>query len=117
MKVVKPSVPPQIVANSTLKPTSVACDRRLLLASFLATAAQAGISASPSESAALTPYQRGFNLEYGLQADGRIRRCDAGAQPNCVSTSSLTDLYLPPWSAAIQDPETAMEVRLRILSA
>lgn len=48
----------------------------------------------------LTPYQRGLHLEYGLTEDHRIRKCDAGAQPNCVSTSSgTTRLYAPPFQA------------------
>lgn len=45
----------------------------------------------------MSPYTRGFNLEYGLTKEGRIRKCDSGAQPNCISTSSTTNLYGTPW--------------------
>lgn len=59
----------------------------------------------------LTPYQRGLQLQYGLTEDSRIRKCDAGAQPNCVSTSSgTTRLYAPPFVADnAPDPRTAMD--------
>jgi hypothetical protein len=83
-------------------------DRRSLLAAALAlAAAPASASARPAPKD-LTPYQRGFHLEYGLEA-GRVRACDAAAQPNCISTSSRSDLYSPPWLSAVQDPATAAE--------
>lgn len=58
----------------------------------------------------LTPYQRGLQLHYGLTTDQRIRKCDAGAQPNCVSTSSgTTRLYAPPFLARQSaSPQEAM---------
>lgn len=74
--------------------------------------ASAAAGAGP---AALTPYERGFRLEYGLQ-DDRIRKCDGGAQPNCVSTSSLSNLYSPPWIAGDQPP-AALEASRRALPA
>ena len=59
-----------------------------------AAAAAAGVVASlPAAAAAggpardLTPYERGFQLEYGL-LEGRIRACPSDANPNCVSSSS-----------------------------
>lgn len=59
----------------------------------------------------LTPYQRGLQLQYGLTADQRIRKCDAGAQPNCVSTSSgTTRLYASPFLAEnAATPQAAMD--------
>lgn len=54
-----------------------------------------------------TPYTRGMNLEYGLvkNSDGMyaIRKCNGAAQPNCVSTSSTTRLYAPPFTATNTD--------------
>lgn len=57
-----------------------------------------------------TPYQRGLNLPYGLEG-GRIRRCDSGAQPNCVSTSNgaRPQLYLPPFTAKGANATEAMD--------
>lgn len=76
----------------------------LLFTSFPPIAQSAG-TVSP----ALTPYQRGLNLPYGLEG-GRIRRCDSGAQPNCVSTSngSRPQLYLPPFEAKGANATEAM---------
>lgn len=64
-----------------------------------------------AHAATLTPYQRGLRLEYGLTSDDRIRKCDAGAQPNCVSTSSgTTGLYAPPFLAENDvDAQAAMD--------
>lgn len=54
-----------------------------------------------------TPYTRGMNLEYGpvKNSDGMyaIRKCNGAAQPNCVSTSSTTRLYAPPFTATNTD--------------
>lgn len=70
------------------------------------------LSSAPMGAAAeyLTPYQRGLNLQYGLEM-GRIRRCDAGAQPNCVSTSNgaRPQLYLPPFLARGENAVEAMD--------
>jgi hypothetical protein len=71
------------------------------------------LSSSPLSAAAaesLTPYQRGLNLPYGLEM-GRIRRCDAGAQPNCVSTSNgaRPQLYMPPFLARGANARAAMD--------
>lgn len=77
----------------------IQCDRRILFAGVLASAASTLPFAASSQAAALTPYQQGQNLEYGLLPDGRIRKCNAAAQPNCISTSSFSDMYSPPWLA------------------
>lgn len=75
-----------------------------LLASLQITCMQAHATES------LTPYQRGLHLQYGLTTDQRIRKCDAGAQPNCVSTSSGTTLYAPPFLAeCAASPPAAMD--------
>lgn len=67
-----------------------------IVAMLLAT----NVCCMPVHAESLTPYQRGLRLEYGLTRDYRIRKCDAGAQPNCVSTSSgTTRLYAPPFQA------------------
>lgn len=66
---------------------------------------------SAADRANLTPYQRGQQLEYGLLND-RIRGCDSVAQPSCVSTSSLSSLYSPPWVATAESPDAAIKVRL-----
>lgn len=62
---------------------------RLPLLSLAFTASPPPQSASavplPQQS---SPYQRGFNLEYGLDASQRIRQCPSGVNPNCVGTSS-----------------------------
>lgn len=55
----------------------------------------------PLPAAALTPYQRGLALEYGLSADGRIRSCPSDANPNCISTSGNNTVRLP-WTAALR---------------
>eukprot|EP00890_Picochlorum_soloecismus_P004929 jgi/Picsp_1/5437/NSC_02796-R1_protein len=63
-----------------------------------------------------TPYTRGQKLKYGLTEDGRrIRKCEGAAQPNCISTSSTTNLYSPPFETntksaleSIQDFEVAL---------
>ncbi len=66
------------------------------------------MSAAAAES--LTPYQRGLDLQYGLEM-GRIRRCDAGAQPNCISTSNgaRPQLYMPPFLARGENAAEAMD--------
>jgi hypothetical protein len=71
-------------------------------------------SSCPAAQAAATPYQRGFNLQYGLEYDGRIRKCDSAAQPNCLSTSSISNLYSPPWLANEEDPQAASQVRQQL---
>jgi uncharacterized protein (DUF1499 family) len=70
-----------------------------------------------------TPYQRGLQLTYGLDAGERIRRCDAAANPNCVSsrvTSAVSDLFSPPWvSSSELSPLTALnefDATLRVLA-
>lgn len=54
-------------------------------------AAAADVALTPQAAAAAraapNPYQRGLALEYGLQADGRIRSCETDANPNCVGTA------------------------------
>lgn len=77
----------------------IQCDRRIFFAQVLASAASTLPLAASAQAAALTPYQQGQSLEYGLLPDGRIRKCNAAAQPNCVSTSSFSDMYSPPWLA------------------
>ena len=72
-------------------------------------AAVLSISLAASAAESQTPYQRGLNLQYGLEM-GRIRKCDAGAQPNCVSTSSgAISLYLPPFQAKGESAAEAMD--------
>ncbi len=51
-----------------------------------------GVAAIPSEARDLTPYERGFRLEYGLTADGRMRSCPSDSNPNCVSSASLNEV-------------------------
>jgi hypothetical protein len=81
------------------------------------TAGDRATSAYAAETPRLTPYQRGLNLEYGLTTDNRIRKCDAGAQPNCVSTSSTTRLYAPPFlavtAASAKDAMNDLDVALK----
>ena len=54
-----------------------------------------------------TPYTRGMNLEYGPVKGSNgmytIRKCNGAVQPNCVSTSSTTRLYAPPFTATDTD--------------
>lgn len=96
-----PGTAPKPAPRSSLLPS----DRRGFLAAALALA-----TAPAAVAADLTPYQRGFQLQYGLDGDGRVRACDAAAQPNCVSTSSRNgDLYSPPWQSPVPDPATAAE--------
>lgn len=56
------------------------------------------------------------NIGYGLTRDGRIRPCP-GAIPNCVSTSSTTDLYSPALRAAgattPEEAAAALDVAVR----
>lgn len=112
-------------SNSSVQGRSTTNDlvnrRKLFLVAgstlFLSTSAPStpnAIAAAPlSPLSPPTPYQRGQNLEYGLNPDGRIRSCDAAAQPNCVSTSSLSELYSPPWTVHREStscgPECMME--------
>jgi hypothetical protein len=81
--------------------------------------ADALAAAAPAPAAPPTPYERGLRLEYGLLPDGRIRSCDAGAQPNCVSTSSLANqaLYAQPWLASQAEPAAAFAVLDAALNA
>ena len=74
-------------------------DRRGVGVQLLSAAAAAALAASaPALPAAatdsLTPFQRGFALEYGLTQEGRIRSCPTDANPNCVSTSA-TNMVRP----------------------
>lgn len=58
---------------------------------------------------ASTPYtDLSDSIDYGLR-DGRIRACP-GAIPNCVSTSSTTDLYAPAMRAKGTTPAQAAEL-------
>jgi len=58
-----------------------------------------------------TPYTRGQKLQYGLTEDGRrIRKCDGAAQPNCISTSSTTNLYSPPFETNTESALEAIQV-------
>ena len=96
--------------NSNQSPILATCDRRVFLATILAaSAAQTAPFGAHAQAAGLTPYQQGQNLEYGLLPDGRIRKCNAAAQPNCVSTSSFSDMYSPPWLAGTSTASAAME--------
>lgn len=90
-------------------------DRRWLLSSVLSGAsAAAAATFSPPQSASaadLTPYQRGFQLEYGLTQEGRIRGCPSDVNPNCVSSSSLNATFAPAWTSPMHtDPEAAAQV-------
>jgi hypothetical protein len=94
----------------------VEVDRRWLLSSVLSGAsAAAAATLSPPQSASavdLTPYQRGFQLEYGLTQEGRIRGCPSDVNPNCVSSSSLNATFAPAWTSPMHtDPEAAAQVR------
>jgi hypothetical protein len=66
--------------------------------------------AGPAVARDPTPYERSFNLEYGLDPSGRIRDCPTDAQPNCISTSSLNDARATPWGAGLEsDPSRAAD--------
>mmetsp|Transcript_22223 Transcript_22223/g.56955 ORF Transcript_22223/g.56955 Transcript_22223/m.56955 type:complete len:228 (+) Transcript_22223:131-814(+) len=57
---------------------------------------------APGRSAlALSPYEEASRIEYGPTYNGGIRRCPGNVNPNCVSTSSITQAYAP----ALQAPE------------
>jgi hypothetical protein len=90
--------------HSTKKTNCDITRRTLFLmagSTLVSTSASSAVAEDPSLARnSPTPYQRGQNLEYGLNSDGRIRSCDAAAQPNCVSTSSLSELYSPPWTVS-----------------
>ena len=86
------------IHDTTVKLAAIAVSGALLCGTTVGTATSAYAADTPR----LTPYQRGLNLEYGLTTDNRIRKCDAGAQPNCVSTSSTTRLYAPPFLAVTE---------------
>jgi hypothetical protein len=92
------------VHTHTTKKTVDITRRTLILmagSTLVSTSAPSAVAEDPSLARnSPTPYQRGQNLEYGLNTDGRIRSCDAAAQPNCVSTSSLSELYSPPWTVS-----------------
>ena len=78
----------------------------------LAAASQAlpSPSSSTPTSFASTPYtDLSDSIDYGLTLDGRIRPCP-GAIPNCVSTSSTTDLYAPALRAESTAPAQAAEL-------
>jgi hypothetical protein len=75
--------------------------RRRLGSQLSAAAALSLLWLRPLPAAALTPYQRGLALEYGLSADGRIRSCPSDANPNCISTSGNNTVRLP-WTAALR---------------
>lgn len=67
-------------------------------------------SSTTSSKFASTPYTDLSNaIDYGLTRDGRIRPCP-GAIPNCVSTSSTTDLYAPAVRAEGTSPARAAEL-------
>jgi hypothetical protein len=71
----------------------LAVSRRQLgtgLLSGIAAVLQAGSAGA----ADLTPYERGFMLEYGL-SEGRVRSCPSDVNPNCVSSASLNDASNP----------------------
>ena len=61
-------------------------------------------AAAAGAAAALTPYQRGLALEYGLTQDGRIRSCPSDANPNCVSTASTNTVRCFAVGAAHRPP-------------
>jgi len=89
----------QVCKQSASNLIQFKCDRGILFAGVLASAALTLPLAASAQAAALTPYQQGQNLEYGLTPDNRIRKCNAAANPNCISTSSFSDMYSPPWLA------------------
>lgn len=89
--------------QSTKKTVDITRRTLFLMAgsTLVSTSAPSAVAVDPSLARnSPTPYQRGQHLEYGLNTDGRIRSCDAAAQPNCVSTSSLSELYSPPWTVS-----------------
>lgn len=69
----------------------IAINRRLANGGVLYTFATALIPAAAA-AADLTPYERGFKMQYGLSQDGKIRGCPSDVNPNCVSSASLNDV-------------------------
>ena len=67
-----------------------------------------------SESISDTPYTRGQKLQYGLVDGTRIRKCEGSAQPNCISTSSTTNLYSPPFETNTKSALESIQVGLLI---
>ena len=91
--------------SSALVATSIALAATIATPCAALAAVEGGI-ASPT-SFASTPYTDLSNsIDYGLTRDGRVRPCP-GAIPNCVSTSSTTDLYAPALRAEATAPAQA----------
>ncbi|KAK9833977.1 hypothetical protein WJX81_000385 [Elliptochloris bilobata] len=57
-----------------------------------------------------TPYTQARSIQCGPTADGRIRPCLGGVNPNCTSTSSLNDLYGPAWRSSESTAEATLQV-------
>ena len=59
----------------------------------------AGGPASVRAAAEPSPYALAGREPMGLDRQGRVRPCPNSLGSNCVSTSSRSDLYAPPWRA------------------
>jgi uncharacterized protein (DUF1499 family) len=82
---------PRPISHQSMSPT----DTRRTLLLKLPLLSLAFTTSPPPQSASAaplpqqsSPYQRAFNLEYGLDASQRIRQCPSGVNPNCVGSSS-----------------------------
>lgn len=122
-----PALPPQAARVLPAHSTGEKLSSALMAAAIALTAATIAPCAALSEGARTpgpparpppasaasftsTPYTDLSNsIDYGLSRDGRIRPCP-GAIPNCVSTSSTTDLYAPALRAEATTPAQAAEL-------
>jgi len=95
------------LALMTLPAAAIASDASTTSTSTSPSTASTSASSSPYSST--SPYlDLDSHISYGLTRDGRIRACP-GAIPNCVSTSSTTDLYTPALRAHAATLEKAAE--------
>mmetsp|Transcript_313 Transcript_313/g.582 ORF Transcript_313/g.582 Transcript_313/m.582 type:complete len:231 (+) Transcript_313:72-764(+) len=70
-------------------------------AGLLSAAAALLLGNVPAPARAVSPYKLASELDLGL-LKGRIRTCPGNVNPNCVSTSSLSDAYQSPWKTPEQ---------------
>ena len=67
------------------------CSRRSLLSGLLSAAVLASPHSATAGSPSVrspTPYDDQHTIQMGVDAEGRIRPCQGGANPNCVSSAS-----------------------------
>eukprot|EP00193_Tetraselmis_chui_P001649 CAMPEP_0177763070 /NCGR_PEP_ID=MMETSP0491_2-20121128/6675_1 /TAXON_ID=63592 /ORGANISM="Tetraselmis chuii, Strain PLY429" /LENGTH=200 /DNA_ID=CAMNT_0019279153 /DNA_START=195 /DNA_END=797 /DNA_ORIENTATION=- len=68
-----------------------------------------GLSAG-RDALALSPYEEAARIEFGPSFNGGVRRCPGNVNPNCISTSSITQAYAPAFQAPEGNPSRVAQV-------